>query len=155
MLEMGKSTLYDFFSTKDEIITYALENKISCILQKAADISGREEPPDKRLYTLMELELGFLEDNRPLILLMNTEPTIFSRENQERIQKVRHQYQDLLRAAIEEGIAQGQLREMDSLFAARLMLNALLTVCFATRPSGDSREMLRSAMDIFLNGMNR
>lgn len=155
MLEMGKSTLYDFFSTKDEIITYALEAKFTGILQEAAEIAGQDELPDTRLYKLMALELGFLEENRVLILLMNTEPAIFSRENQERIQIVRHRYQDLLRSVLDDGITKGLFREVDTLFASRLMLNSLITVCFATRPSGGSHEMLCSAMDIFLNGLHQ
>ncbi len=152
-LEMGKSTLYDFFRTKDEIITFALEEKTTGILQKAAEIAGLDELPDTRLHKLMELELGFLEENRPLILLMNTEPTVFSSDNQERIQIVRHKYQDLMRSVLDEGIAKGLFRKVDTLFASRLMLNSLITVCFATRPSGGSHEMLHSAMDIFINGL--
>ncbi|NLO41167.1 MAG: TetR/AcrR family transcriptional regulator [Ruminiclostridium sp.] len=154
MLEMGKSSLYDFFGTKDAIVTYALEEKITVILRKATEIAKLDEPPYNRLYQLMELELGFLEENRVLITLMNTEPAIFSVENQEQIQTVRHKYQDLMRSILEEGIQKGLFRKVDTLFTARLMMNSLITICFATRPSGESREMLCTAMDIFLNGLH-
>ena len=86
---------------------------------------------------------------------MSAEAQRLHLERQKRIQEQRYAYQDLVRALVEEGIAQGCFRKVDALLAARLLINTLLSVLFTSRPTGSAQEMLDEAVDIFLRGIKR
>ncbi len=150
---MGKSSLYDYFTTKDDIVAFALEEEISGITPRMKAIASEEIPPYDRLRKIMELDLRFMQDNNSLILWLNLEAQSLSRENQTRIREIRYGYQDVVRSVIEEGIAKGVFRKVDPLLAARLLINSLLSVLYTTRPTATAEDMLHEAVDIFLDGV--
>ena len=49
LANMGKSSLYDFFKTKDEIVVYAVEKEIEETIKKVHRIIADESSPEKCL----------------------------------------------------------------------------------------------------------
>lgn len=151
--EMGKSSLYDFFKTKDEILVFALEADMSDIIERARAIAGLDAPADVRLKKIMEANLGFMRKNGALIPWMNAETRFLGEEYQKRLQAKHYAYQDTVKSVIEDGICQGRFRGVNALLAARTLINSMITVLYTTRPTGSAEEMLDEVTGFILDGI--
>jgi TetR/AcrR family transcriptional regulator, cholesterol catabolism regulator len=150
---MGKSSLYDYFKTKDDILLFIIEDVTAKLTEQAQAIAGLNLPPDARIKQIMDMQLAYLQANNNLFWMLSAEAQRLHLESQKRIQEQRYAYQDLVCALVEEGILQGCFRKVDALLAARLLINTLLSVLFTSRPTGSAQEMLDEAVDIFLRGI--
>lgn len=150
---IGKSTLYDYFRSKDEILVSYFESEIQKITDRAQEIARQELSISEKLRQIMQMHLEYLIANKNFYLKLMVASQTLSLGSQEKIQAKRHGYQDMLRALIEEGIGKGELRPVNSLLAARSVFNLLATAVFTSRPTGTPDEMLQNAFDIFFYGI--
>jgi AcrR family transcriptional regulator len=151
---MGKSTLYDYFRTKDDILIYFFEDQLNDLTEAAQKVALQNSPADFRLRQVMKVHLEFLQANKSLFMKLTIEAQRLKLESQIQIQKKRHAYQDLIRGLIEEGIREGRFRKVDPLLAARMLINTIAPVVFTSRPTGTAQEMLDKTLDVFLNGLH-
>lgn len=152
---MGKSSLYDYFRSKDEILVFVIEEEAQYLSEKAEEIAGQDLSPEERLRQIMQAHMKHLQTNRNLMARLSLEAQNLKPESLKRFQELRYRYQNRVASIIEEGIAQGCFRPVSALPAARLLINSLLSVLYTTRPVGNAEEMMREAMDIFLYGVKR
>lgn len=150
---MGKSTLYDYFKTKDDILLYVLEDKSHQLTRQAQEIAALDLPVARRLHKIIEMHAEFLNANGELFLKLSMETQRLNANSQKRIQLARYEYQNLVQSVIEEGIRDGSFRKVDTLLAARLIINSLISILYTSRPTGNVNEMLGEAMGIFLTGI--
>jgi len=101
---LGKSTLYDYFKTKDEILVYFFEDQWNDVIEEAQKIAVQNCGADARLRKIMEAYLESLQANKNLFLKLSVESQRLKLESQKQIQDKRHAYQDIIRALIEEGV---------------------------------------------------
>lgn len=150
---LGKSTLYDYFRTKDEILIYFFEDQLDDMAADAQKIAMQNLPADKRLRQVMEAYLENLQANKSLFMKLTAESQRLKPESQKQIQASRHAYQDMIRALIDEGIREGVFRKVNSLLAARLLLSTMTPVIYGSRFTGTPQEMLKETLDIFFKGI--
>lgn len=150
---MGKSTLYDYFASKDEILVSYFENEIQKITERAQAVAMQDLDVSEKLKQIMQMHLEYLVDNKNFYLKLTIASQTLPLGSQDKIQAKRHAYQDMLRALIEEGISKGELRPINSLLATRSVFNLLATAVFTSRPTGSPDEMLEDAADIFFRGI--
>ena len=150
---IGKSTLYDYFQTKDEILVWGVEDEIMDLTVDAQKIVELPLPAIERLRKVMKTHLEFLAASKELYLKTSFEVQRLDLESQKRIQVRRHAYQDLIRQLIDEGVREGSFRKVDSLLVARLLLIAITPTVFTSRPTGAPQQMLNTALDIILKGI--
>lgn len=150
---VGKSTLYDYFPTKDDILVFTVEDEIIEAIQYAKEIADKDLSAEQKLRQVMQMQMGFLEANRQLLVKLNFESQRLKVGSQERIQEKRHAYQDLVCKVIEEGIRSGEFRKINPLLAARTLLLLLTSAIYTTRPIGSPESMLKDALDIFFGGV--
>lgn len=150
---LGKSTLYDYFKTKDEILIYFFEDQLNDMTEEAQKIALQNLSADKRLRQVMEKHIEYLLANKKLFLKLSQESQRLKPESQKKIQEKRHAYQDLIRALIEEGIREGVFRKINALLLARLLISAISSVVFDSRSEGTPQEMLKETLDIFFKGI--
>jgi AcrR family transcriptional regulator len=150
---MGKSSLYDYFKTKDEILLWYFEDEIEDMTLVARDIASQPLTTIDKLRQILGRQLEFLLENKEFYLKLSVEIQRLGTESQRRIQIKRHEYQDLLRSLIEQGIQEGIFRKVDALLATRVLLTALTPVVFTSRPTGTPAEMLDEAFSLFLHGV--
>jgi AcrR family transcriptional regulator len=150
---VGKSTLYDYFSSKDEILISYFEDEIQKITGLAQEIIDLDLPITEKLMRIIEMHLEYLVASKQLYLKLSIETQRLSMGSQQRVQKVRYKYQDMLRALIEEGIRSGEFRPVNPLLAARTIFTLLSTAVYTSRPTGTPAEMMEDAMDIFFKGV--
>lgn len=152
---VGKSTLYDYFLSKDEIMVSYFEQEMQKMTAAALEINHQQLEVTEKVRRVISNHLAYLIDNKHFYLRLTLEAQRLSAESQERIQKARHAYQDLFRDLIEQGIRQGKFRAVDPLFATRSIFAMLSAVVFTTRPTGSTDEMLDQALGIFFDGICR
>jgi AcrR family transcriptional regulator len=151
---LGKSTLYDYFKTKDDILIYYFEDQLGDLTDLAQKIAMQNKSADKRLREVVKMHLESLQANKSLFMKLSLEAQRLKLESQSRIQNKRYAYQDLVRALIDEGIREGAFRKVDPLLAARILITAMVPVVFTSRPTGASPEtLMKDAMDIFFKGI--
>lgn len=150
---IGKSTLYDYFKTKDEVLLSVIEDMIASATAEARLTIAQPLPAIERLQQLMRKHVEYLVAQKELYLKLSFEVQRLSLESQQHIQRLRHAYQDLVRRLIEEGIAEGSIRKVDALVAARTLITALTPAVYTTRPSGTPEYMLNEIFDIILKGI--
>ena len=150
---MGKSSLYDYFKTKDDILLWAVEDEILDVTAAAQEIVSQPVPALERLRQVMKTDLDFLVSSKEFYLKLSFEVQRLTIESQKRIQVLRHAYQDLIRQLIDEGIREGSFRRIDSLMVTRLLITALTPTVFTSRPTGTPQEMLDEAFDVIMKGI--
>ena len=150
---IGKSTLYDYFPTKDEILVWGVEDEILDLAAGALEIVALPLPAMDRLRKAMKNHVEIMTAGKEFYLKLSFEVQRLSLETQKRIQVRRHAYQDLIRRLIDEGIKEGSFRKVDSLLVARLLIAAVTPTIFTSRPTGTPQEMLGTALDVILKGI--
>ncbi len=150
---IGKSTLYDYFPTKEDILAWGVEDEILDLATAATEIVALPLPAVERLRRLAKNHVQALAASRELYLKLSFEVQRLSLETQRRIQVRRHAYQDLVRQLIDAGIREGSFRKVDSLFVARLLIVAMTPTIFTSRPTGTPQQMLNTALDVILKGI--
>lgn len=150
---VGKSTLYDYFNSKDEIIVSYFENTLQIITDRAREIIQKDMGVTQKLTEIMQMHLQYLVENKNSFLKLSVEAQRLSMQSQQKIQTARHIYQDMIRDLIEAGIHNGEFRSINSLLAARSIFTLLSTAIYTSRPTGTPEEMLENALDIYFKGV--
>jgi AcrR family transcriptional regulator len=150
---MGKSSLYDYFKTKDDILLWAVEDELFDLTVAAREIACQPLPAIKKLRQVMKKHLEFLVERKEFYLKLSFEVQRLSIQSQLRIQEKRHAYQDLIRQLIEEGIREGAFHPVDSLLVTRILITAITPTVFTSRPTGTPEKMLETALDIIMRGI--
>ena len=150
---LGKSTLYDYFKTKDEILVYFFEDQLNDMTEDAQKIALQNSSANIRLRQVMEKYIEISKANKSLFLKLTQEAQRLKPESQKQVQEKRYAYQDLVRALIDEGIREGVFRKVNSLLAARLLISSMGTVVYGSRLIGTPQEMLKETLDIFFKGV--
>jgi AcrR family transcriptional regulator len=150
---VGKSTLYDYFKSKDEILVSYFENEIEIMTERAQEIVAQDLDVPKKLRKIMQMHLAYLVDNKNLYLKLTVEAQRLSLGSQQQIQSKRYGYQDMIRTLVEEGIRQEEFRPVNPLFAARSIITLLSLAVFTSRPTGTPEEMMEDAIAIFFTGI--
>ena len=150
---MGKSSLYDYFKTKDDILLWAMEDEILDLTAAVREIANHPDLAIERLRQAMKKHLENLVTSKEFYLKLSFEVQRLTIESQKRIQVLRHAYQDMIRQLIDEGIQEGSFRQVDSLLVTRLLITALTPTVFTSRPTGTPQEMLEEAFDVIMKGI--
>lgn len=153
LANMGKSSLYDFFKTKDEIVVYAVEKKIEETIQKVHRIVADESSPEQCLRKIMLNHLGVPKQYRTVMMWLNTESDYLEEEYRKRLETARYAYQDIIKSVIENGVTAGIFCKTDADLMARLLINSVIAILYTSRPSASPEKMLEETMNIFLHGI--
>ena len=146
---IGKSTLYDYYQSKDEILVSYYENELKIITAKAEKIYNQQISNAEKLTRIMKMHLEYLLENKKHFWKLSLEAQRLSLEGQQQIQVKRHLYQDLLQTIVEDGIQKGEFHSVNPFLAARSILSLLSIAAFTTRPTGTPEAMLEEILAIF------
>ncbi len=150
---MGKSSLYDYFMTKDDVLLWFIEDELMDVTAAARQIAAQPLPVLERLRQILRKHLEYMIASKELYMKLYFEVQRLSIQSQKRVQASRHAYQDLVRQLIEAGIHAGTFRPVNSLLVARLMIAAMTPTVFTSRPTGTPEKMMEDAFDIILRGI--
>lgn len=152
---MGKSTLYDYFKSKDEVLISFVEDNIYDLTEGAKKIAAQDLPAEERLHQVLRAHLAYLMENKEVYFKLTFEVQRLALESQQRIMVQRHEYQDLICNLIAEASREGAFRPVNPLLATRTILALLTPAVYTSRPTGTPEEMMEEALDIFYHGMKK
>jgi AcrR family transcriptional regulator len=96
-LDMRGSSLYHYFSSKEELFARCVENAASEVIRRLRQIAEADEPPRERLYRLFSeqvlIELRDYPDFVPLFLKIHVPVP----EIRDRVQRLRREHGDVFR----------------------------------------------------------
>jgi len=150
---VGKSTLYDYFPTKDHVLLFVFEEELDRLQARAEEMSVRKMPVEEKLTRILEAHLEFLINNKNVNREVSLRAMHLERLGQRRILKKRYAYQDLLRGILEQGVKEGLFRPINPRLTARLLISMVEVLVYTTRPTGTPQEMLTDALQIFMHGI--
>ena len=150
---IGKSTIYDYFSNKDEIILFLLDEPLSEIRSMAEQVAANSGTPGERLTEILEKHLEVLLRDRAFIFKLSFEFQRLPLDIQARHEDKRQQYQEVLRGLIQEGIDDGSFRPVDPDITVKILLTVLSSVILTARPTGTPLEMLKEGLDLIFMGL--
>jgi AcrR family transcriptional regulator len=150
---MGKSTLYDYFKTKDDILLSFVEDAVYDLTEQARQIANQDIAAAEKLHQVLHAHLEYLMANKEFFTKLTFEVQRLALDSQQRIQAKRHSYQDLLCRLIEEAVREGAFRPVNPLLATRTILALLTPAVYTSRPTGTPEQMMDEALDIFYHGV--
>jgi len=150
---IGKSTIYDYFESKDEIILLLLDEPLAEVRDRAAVIAANQDSSVNRIGKILSMHLDVLMRDKAFIFKLSFEFQRLPIAVQARHEVKRQAYQDLLLHLIEEGIRNGEFRDVDPDMVLKILLSILSSILLTTRPTGTPQEMLQKAIDVILNGI--
>lgn len=150
---IGKSTLYDYFPSKDDILLSFVEEELQKLTEEVKKIDEQNVGALEKLRQMMFAYMDYLATNEAFYMKLSIEVQRLAQQSLERIQRKRHALQDTLRDIIEEGIQEGCFRPVDSLLATRVIFTALTPAVYTTRPSGSRQQMMEEAFTLMLKGI--
>lgn len=149
---MGKSTLYDYFSNKEEILLYFVEQEMDTLHQEAAQIAVLKLPAEEKLRRILQSLWAYLDKNRKMVVLTARESTKLGEQATQRMAHRREKYLKILEGVIREGIQEGDFRSVDPTLAASA-LHSMMTMPWLRRESEDVPETADGLVDLFINGI--
>ncbi len=150
---MGKSSLYDYFKTKNEIISWVAEDEIYDLTELAKGIASQELPAAEKIKQVMRAHMNHMLEQKDFYIKLAFEIQRLSADTMKRLQVQRHDYQDLLCRLVEQAIQEGDFRPVPPLFAARVILSLLNPAVFTSRPTGTPEQTMEEAIEIFYRGV--
>lgn len=150
---VGKSTLYDYFPSKDEILIAYVVEEVERITVQAQAIIAQDLSATEKFKRIWRNQIEYMLANKRVYLKISFEAQRLNQESQQRIQVHRHAYQDMLCELVEEGVRNGEFRPVNPLLAIRGMFSVLTPTVFTSRPTGSPQQMLEEAMDIIFKGL--
>ena len=150
---VGKSTLYDYFPSKDDILIAYVADEIHYITTQAEAIMAQKISAPEKIRRIMHKQLEYMAANKPMYMALTIEIQRLGFDSQQRIQQHRHAYQDMLCLLVEEGIQNGEFRPVKPLLVIRGMFSFMSMAVFTSRPTGSPEEMMQDAIDIIFKGL--
>jgi AcrR family transcriptional regulator len=155
---MGKSTIYDYFPSKEEILLFFVEEEIAETNAMAVSIAEENLSPTEKLRRILHSLWFDLERNREMVALFTREAARLGEAATRRVIKKRLQFRAVLQEIIEEGITEGDFRHMDPETLASA-LHSLITMPFYDwLRRGETEGGIKiadSMIDLFLNGVRK
>jgi TetR/AcrR family transcriptional regulator, cholesterol catabolism regulator len=150
---VGKSTLYDYFPTKDYVLIFVFEEELDILQKQAEGIAAQDIPAREKLAKILEIQLEFMTSKKNFMRETSLQVVHLGLAGQQRIMKKRHAYQDLLHRILVQGVREGAFRPINTRLVARALISIMEVVVYTTRPTGTPREMLADVLDIAMRGI--
>ena len=151
--QVGKSTLYDYFPSKDDVLISFVVEEVHHMTVYAREIIAQKISTAEKLRRIILMHQEYMSANKLLFLKLTFEAQRLSSESQQRIQMHRHAYQDMLCDLVREGIRKGEFRSVNPLIVIRGLFSMLTSSIYTSRPTGSPEEMLQETFDIIFKGL--
>jgi AcrR family transcriptional regulator len=153
-LGVAVGQLYYYFAGKQELLAFCQEDALAGLLELAGRVRAEEGSPEARLRRLAAEHVVLLNEGTPGSLA-HLEVEALEGRWRRAIQARRDRYEAALRELVDEGIAAGVFRPLDSRVAARAILGALNWTVKWFRPDGgrSAREIGEEIAALLVRGL--
>lgn len=156
-LGMAVGNLYYYFRDKEDLLAFVQESALSRLLDMAARVRALDLPPDGQLRLLLEEHVVGLNDPEEGTpgSLAHLEVEALGEERRAGVLARRDEYEQTVRALIEEGMDQGLFRRADPKVASLALLGSVNWTVKWFRPEGgkSAREIGRQIAEMMVRSL--
>lgn len=155
---VADGTIYLYFKNKDDVLITIFEEGIRRLLAILRDVADSEEPFERQVSRIIELQLGLLEDQRELAEVITVNLRQSSSLLKQYAAPLFMEYIDVIAGVVREGQRQGAFREdLNPRVVARSLFGALDAILL-TWALGDAdpvslRRASTHCASLFLEGL--
>jgi AcrR family transcriptional regulator len=125
-LGLTKAALYHYFSSKEDLLSAIYIQALENFFAKAYEIGALGLPPREKLRLLVRNHIqGIIIENLPMFAVFFSEENQLPEKDFQRIRLEKRKYTQVVVDIIEEGIAGGAFRKLDS----TLMAHGIIGMC--------------------------
>lgn len=156
LADVGKGTVYEYFSSKVELFQEMFKEGMQFYLRNLSNDLKPDMSCQEKLQRIVKLHLKFVVQYKDLAKLTLTEQTYFNEDFHKWIWENRVKKLKLLEQIIDEGVARGEFRQVDSSAAAVALtgvLGAMFSPMIFSQAKVNYKELIEPVMDIIFNGL--
>ena len=150
---MGKSTLYDYFRNKEELLLYFVEQEMDTTHQDAVRIASMNIPVEEKLRRILRSLWAYLEENKEMTVLIVRESSRLGEKATQRIDARRENYRKILEGVIRQGIQEGIFRVANPTLAASALHSTMTMPWLWVRGDEGVDDIVDELVDLFLSGI--
>jgi AcrR family transcriptional regulator len=152
---VAKGSLYNYFRSKDELLTFVHEKTIQPLLDANEEVAASEQPAGTKIEAMLRNWRRYVGEHRAtfqmLIKNSNCEGVL-----KEATLKKNEIVVDLIAGIIDEGIQSGEFRPVNARYAGEMLLAASkgsLEAEFAEGVQRSDEETIDTLVGVFLHGL--
>jgi AcrR family transcriptional regulator len=135
---IGRTTVYDYFTDRDDLIATLVEQELPGVLQELLDSLPAEHPPAERLATLAARTVEFVVNDPVLGVILHREVGRMGPSAQVRIREAHATLAEAMLGLYQAGVSAGDFRLMPPDLVGRwiqdTIMSAARTVLSSERP---------------------
>lgn len=142
---IGRTTFYEYFDSKEDLLVHVVEAEIPQLSTKLfTDLEGLE--PFKQMSSLVVRMIEFVGTD-PLGLILHTEVPRLPEDVQRSMAKAHAPLSHRFVAIYESGVDAGEFVPMDSMLAARLIYESIMTAGRVLKGTNDPKQHVHRIAD--------
>ena len=151
------ASLYYYFTSKQELLLRVLRSGMETFLESLEDIVAMDRPPREKLELAVANHLRFVFDRGDAVAVFLRERRFLESPHVDPYQERVDRYDELFTSIVEEGVASGDLPEVDPRLASLLVLGAINSTIEWYRPGGrlDEATVTAGIIDLVVRRMLR
>jgi len=151
------AALYYYYESKEDLLFKIMETAVDTLTRYVRERVDPDAPAQERLRQAITAHITLIADHLDELSVFLHEMKSLSTKRREIIQAKTARYEHIFRDIIHDGIASGELEDVDPRLARYLILSACNWIYNWYRPEGSYRpETIASAFtDMILNGVAR
>jgi TetR/AcrR family transcriptional regulator, cholesterol catabolism regulator len=149
-----KPAIYHYFQSKEDILFEIRDAIIRYAIDRSQEVLSTAATPIDRLTGLLVVHTQTVLENRRANKIYYEEQGLLSADRERKIRQLERRYEKVLRKLYEEGVAAGELRDVDPAIAVATLLGACNWAYRWYRPRGrlKSHELAEVMVDFLMNG---
>ena len=124
---VGRTTLYDYFSDRDDMIASLVEEKLPHVISDLIETVSINQPVDRRLVELASTTVEFVASDPVFGVILHREAGHMSLEAQGRIRNSHAQLSTEMAGLYMRGVAEGVFVPMPPQMAGRLIQDTIMS----------------------------
>lgn len=153
---VGKGTVYEYFTSKNEIFQEMLRSMLELYQQYFEEIIDTNRPVCEQLYVIMDTHLHFLAENRAMFnFILEPHPSLDA-EMQNWMLTKRSDFLDGLAKLLQAGVERGELKPVDTFLAAQIVFGTMVTLSgevFLGKKGMNYKEVINHTLEILFKGL--
>jgi len=146
---LQKGSLYHYISGKEDLLVVIMHDALGQYNARLAEVAGLDLPVRQRLEMAVRDHLQGIAENLGMLTIFLRESYALNPEQQQQIAEESDRYNRMFEALFAEGVAKGEIRDLDPKLATRTVLGACNWLYRWYRPDG--RYSIDAMCDFFID----
>jgi TetR/AcrR family transcriptional regulator, cholesterol catabolism regulator len=157
VMGVKSGSLYSHIQSKEEVLRRIVLSCAEDLLVGVRSVIDESQSPEQRLRAICRAHLRMLQDRRAEVTIYFDEWHRLGAEPRGRVVELRSEYEQLLRAVVEEGIETGEFGNVDVRGAVLVVVSALNWAYkwYDTKGPLSPEELADVFVDVVLSGLRR